>query len=294
MTIVVMVGTFFMLSYIAKPTQTLASSVFLAFEGFIFGGLFQFVLEGRRTQRRDRDARIDRYHRKLKAHVFDFWVGQEVEKETSVIPGIVAKKPVFALLKLRGLDDPDGRYLRDALSHLEAYNLVSERDGLLTQARAHNDVAKAFVFWCEGIADEAKKLSFEIEVHNPLDAVPLEKFNPVALFDYLERFRTNPDEVALDASPPEERKQLGYRWGRWYTMASSADPNRLKSLHEIVRKTAVDYSVKMSNLESGIIELNTVLAAFREKVRTIGYDIEDNAPKGSCSFETEILERGDY
>lgn len=303
--VAVMVTTYVAIStYFPSGSQTLASSISIAFEGFIFGGAFQFLLEGRRMQHRDREIRIDAYHKKLKRHVIDFWSSRSLEPRTQLTDKPECRENLYSFIDLDSLADPDHRYLENTLLHLRDKRyagIIQLRETIKESVIKHNQSVADFVALNASFHENIEALGFAIVNQAIRDPLPRNAFNMVSTRQYLDQYHRGPTLTQLKASneepsefalKPDQRyfgPALWFIWeGSWYRVASGDSPERIDRMSAVLKDFAPEYSKLRAGLEDGMRTIASSTDQLKAKVVPVGYDIEEGLFEGSCAYEERV------
>jgi hypothetical protein len=274
--LVISVGIYF---GVTSTYQGTVATIVVAFAGFIFGGLYPFVLEGRRMPERDRSERTKGYHKKLKERVFDFWTGRTVEPRMKMNNLPDSRESLYVFLDLGSDGDPDQRYLESSLSHLKVKlykDTAMERESILSEVKTHNEKAEGFVKSNASIFEKGKSLELtEVNV-NPSDKLENtgEVYNRVAVLDFLDNSFDYPSDTRLKTEGQLGGFFLKYdRQTLTYTLAHSLKEERIQALSDALSEFASKYLETRHTLRSEISSLETHHANPK------------NYPKGDYSYD---------
>lgn len=282
---------------VTSTFQATLATIIVAFAGFIFGGLYPFVLGGRRLQWRDREKRIEKYHVKLREHVFDFWTNRSVEPRVKMEDLPDSREGLYIFLDLGSDRDPDGRYLESSLSHLEdeSYKKTAEeRETILDRAKTHNEKVAAFVNTNNSILEKAKSLGLREGNMHPSDKLEStsELFNRAGIFDFLDSSYNYPSDTRLKPEVLMGGHFLKYdSQTLTYTIARSLNREKIQALLDALVEFASKYVETRQTLRAEITSLEGSLTEFKSHAMTIGHDINDEELEGTCDYEARTRKR---
>lgn len=293
--VLAMVLTYIAITHCFTPaSQQIAASVSLAFEGFIFGGAFQFLFEGRRLLRTERDERIAKYHEKLKHQVLNFWCTRTVEQSQVFASNPQCRDNLYVAIDLSSNIDPDKRYLNDTLKHLQNKKYVKvaqTRDQISQDVLKHNKEVASFAASIDEFVSKCLHLGFEPVTISAADTPSFEELNTFGVFLALQRYYDTP--TPGDFRSENSVGQPVFQWpsggSKYYTSAVSGNPAKAQNLLKLFLGFAPTYRRQRIELESSLAALKSNLEAFKQIVIPIKSDIEDgDFVYGTCDFERRI------
>ncbi|MDG6991232.1 MAG: hypothetical protein JRM99_07425 [Nitrososphaerota archaeon] len=283
----------FVIDYVPAPSQMLASSVALAFEGFIFGGAFQFLLEGRRVLHRDRVIRVKEYHMKLKRHVIDYWSSRSFERPQQLEGSPNSPDGLYIRFDLESGDDPDSRYLTDMIHHLKSRryaDALALRNQIKESLKSYNVDVAELENNVLALHSKARETGLHLENRSTMDRPSESGFNPHAAREYLNGISDQAAQISLNTVKIGVWSELSYYIEPWdrRVVAAIGVQEQIDKLAALLAEFAPKYSESKKTLNNKARAIGLAYESLKKKVVPIGYDIEESTFEGSCSYEDRI------
>jgi len=246
----------------------------------------------------------------------EFWLKLEPKKvdvtENTFLPTAKYFKPYISLWFgksesplsdfLRSIEKirVDDQFLFDANSHLEEYRLTKElKSSIESQVTVYNNKAKQFVSWFSHFVENCNKIGFRetsfVRANGRVDSrtqPEAEEWNVATLLEYL----------SLKDRTPLEIKSIGWQYSlenslaesetatiqQLFRIANSKDISKITRLAHTIDEIVSDYEGRSTDLSSDEGKIRYALDEFKERIKYLVNDIEEETLKGTCNYEKKI------